>query len=163
MLFGLHSQHRWGLLVCDAGGDAGCDAGLVGAPGAPLRHVGASYWCRCKWVCAVLGGCQRSFAGCCVLCFLFCACVPLLTACMLCSSYLYSCFSCATPHAYSAFCLVIHCTARCKQITICHVPTALYMFCIPPQLCVCLQPRTKMYSVARLLLQILPASVRDCK
>ena len=34
-------------------------------------RVGASSWCRCTWVCAVLGGCRRGVAGCCVLCFLF--------------------------------------------------------------------------------------------
>ena len=34
--FGVSSQHQWWLLVCGAGGDAGCGAGLVGAPGAPL-------------------------------------------------------------------------------------------------------------------------------
>ena len=54
-------------------------------------------------------------AGCCrllcVVCFLFCACVPLLTVWMLCSSYLYSGFFCATPDAYSALCLALHCTA----------------------------------------------------
>ena len=70
----MSSQLQWWLLVCGAGGDAGCDAGLVGAPGAPLWCVGTSSWCRCTWVCAVLGGCRRGVAGCCVLCFLFCAC-----------------------------------------------------------------------------------------
>ena len=40
---------------------------------APLWHVDALSWCRRTWVCAVLGGCRRGGAGCCVLCFLFCA------------------------------------------------------------------------------------------
>ena len=108
--FGVPSQHQWWLLVCCAGGDAGCGAGLVGAPGAPLWRVGLS-WCRCTWVCAVLGGCRWGDAGCCLLCFLFCAWVPLLTVCMLCNSYLCSGFFSATPDAYSALCLVLHCTA----------------------------------------------------
>ena len=68
-------------------------------------------WCRCTWACAVLGGCRLGVAGCCVLCFLFWACVPLLTVCMLCSSCLCSGFFSAPPDAYSALCLVLHCTA----------------------------------------------------
>ena len=111
MWFGVHSQCRWWLLICGAGGDAGCDAGSLGAPGAPIRRVGASYWCRCTWACAVLGGCRWGVAGCCVLCFLFCACAPLLTACMHCSSYLYSGFFRTTPDASGALCLVLHCAA----------------------------------------------------
>ena len=99
---------RWRL---GARGDAGCDAGSVGAPGAPLWCFGAFYRCRRTWVCAVLGGCRRGIAGCCVLCFLFCTCVPLLTVCMLCRSYLSSGFFCATPDAYSVLCLVLHCAA----------------------------------------------------
>ena len=82
-----------------------------GAPGAPLWRVGASSWYRCTWVCAVLGGCWQGVAGCCVLCFLFCACAPLLTVCMLCSSYLCSGFFSATPDTYIALCLVLHCAA----------------------------------------------------
>ena len=50
-------------------------------------------------------------AGCCVLCFLFCACVPVLTVCMLHISYLCSGFFSSTPDAYSALCLVLHCAA----------------------------------------------------
>ena len=92
-------------MVCGASGDAG------GAPGAPLWRVGALSWFRCTWVCAVLGGCWRGDAGCCVLCFLFFACVPLLTVCMLCGSYLCSGFFRAAPGAYSALCLVLRCTA----------------------------------------------------
>ena len=46
-----------------------------------------------------------------LLCFLFHALVPLLTVCMLCSSFLCSGFLSATPDAYSALCLVLHCTA----------------------------------------------------
>ena len=68
-------------------------------------------WCRCTWVCAVLGGCRRGDTGCCVLCLLFCACVSLLAVCMLYSSYLCTGFFSATPVAYSALCLVLHCTA----------------------------------------------------
>ena len=98
-------------LVCGGGDDAGCVAGLVGAPGAPLWRVGPCCWCRCTWLCAVLGGCRRGVAGCCVLCFLFRACVPLLTVCMLCSSYLYSGFFCATLDAPRALRLVLHLTA----------------------------------------------------
>ena len=109
--FGVPSQHQWWLLECGAGGDARCSTGLVGAPGVPLWRVGALSCCRCTWVCAVLGGCRRGVAGCCVLCFLFCACVPLLTVCMLCGSYLCSSFFSATPDACSALCLVLHCTA----------------------------------------------------
>ena len=105
------SQRQWWLLVCGAGGDAGCGAGLSGAPGAPFWRVGALSWCRCTWVCAVLGGCLRGDAGCCVLCFLFCAFVPLLIVCMLCSSYLCSGFFSPTPDTYSSLCLVLHCTA----------------------------------------------------
>ena len=74
-------------------------------------NVGALSWCRCTWVCAVLGGCRRGDAGCCVLCILFYACVPLRTVCMLCSSYLCSGFFSATPDTYSALCLVLHCAA----------------------------------------------------
>ena len=43
--------------------------------------------------------------------FLVCACVPLLTVYLLCSSCLCSGFFCATPDAYSALCLLLHCTA----------------------------------------------------
>ena len=50
--------------------------------------------------------------GCCVLCFLFCACVQLLSVCMLCSCYVCCGFSCAPPDASSALCPVLHCTAR---------------------------------------------------
>ena len=107
----MHSQHQWWLPVCGASGDACCDAGSVGAPGAPLWRVGAFSCSQYTWVCAVLGGCRQSGAGCCVLCFLFCACVPLLTVWMLCSSYLSSGLVCATPAAYSASCLVLRCTA----------------------------------------------------
>ena len=32
----LTHSNQWWLLVCGAGGDAGCDAGLVGAPGVPF-------------------------------------------------------------------------------------------------------------------------------
>ena len=71
--FGVSSQHQWWLLVCGVGGDVGCGAGMVGAPGAPLWHVGASFWYLCALVCAVLGGCRRGVTGCFVLCFLFCA------------------------------------------------------------------------------------------
>ena len=39
------------------------------------------------WVCAVLGGFRQGVAGCCVLCFLFCDYVVLLTLCILCSCY----------------------------------------------------------------------------
>ena len=113
--FGVHSQYPWWLLVCGAGGDAGCDAGCDagsgGASGAPLCRVGAIFWCRCTWVCAVLGACRRGVAGCYVLCFLVCACLPMLTVCMLCSSYLNSGLFCALPDADSALCLVLHCTA----------------------------------------------------
>ena len=56
----------------------------------------------------MLGGCRRGVAGCCVLCFPFCACVLPLTVCMLCNSFLCSGFFCAAPGAYSAFCLVLH-------------------------------------------------------
>ena len=43
VLFGVHSRCQWWLLVCGTGGDAGCGAGSVGAPGAPLGRVGACY------------------------------------------------------------------------------------------------------------------------
>ena len=109
--FGVHSQCQWWLLVCGARGDAGCDAGSAGAPGAPLWRVRAFCWCRCTLVYAVLGECRRGVAGCCVLCSCFFACVPLLTVCMLCSAYLCSGFFCAAPDACSALCLVLHCTA----------------------------------------------------
>ena len=47
-----------------------------------------------------------------VVCCVSCTCVPLLTVvCVLCSSYLYSGCFCATPDAYSALCLVLHCSA----------------------------------------------------
>ena len=57
------------------------------------------------------GGMPGGVASCCVLCFLCCTCVPLLTVCMLCSFYLYSGLFCATPDACTALCLVLHCTA----------------------------------------------------
>ena len=51
---------------------------------------------RCRWLCVV---------------FPVWACVSLLTVCMLCSSSLCSGFFSATPDAYSALCLVLHCAA----------------------------------------------------
>ena len=91
------------------------------------KHVAYTLWCA--WVCTVLGGCRWGVAGCCVLCFLFCACVPLLTVRMLCSSYLCSGFYCATPDAYSALCLVLHCAAPLdvsKSLTVVHTPKHLH-------------------------------------
>ena len=43
VLFGVHSRCQWWLRVCGAGGDAGCGAVSVGAPGAPLGRIGACY------------------------------------------------------------------------------------------------------------------------
>ena len=76
-------------------------ARLYGASGFVLVPVHVGVCCA--------GGCRLGVAGCCVLCFLFWACVPQLTVCMLCSSYLCSGFFGANPDAYSALCLVLHC------------------------------------------------------
>ena len=65
--------------MCGAGGDAGCDAGLVGAPGAPLWRVGlrlgaGARGCvlcwglpagRCRLLCVVfpvLGVCAATYS-----------------------------------------------------------------------------------------------------
>ena len=72
---GVHSQHQSWLLMCGAGGDAGCDAGLVGALDAPLWRVGALSWCRCTWVWCCAGGLP---AG---RCRLFCIVFPVLCMC----------------------------------------------------------------------------------
>ena len=64
---------------------AGCVVWISMPVAVPPWRVDVSCRCRCTRVCALLGGCWQGVAGCHVMCLLCCACVLLLTLCILCS------------------------------------------------------------------------------